>query len=112
MGAALERSVGLDESRDEQRLQAARPGRKGGQPAVAQLAVGVEQHRHLVPRPRHADVAGGPEAEVGVERDHLGAGGGGQRGPVVARARVDDHVLGAGRKVVAHRPQQRRELGR
>ena len=63
------------------------------QPGVEQLAVGVEQDGDGVARRGHARVARRPEARVAVEHDDLGAGGRGQRGPVVARARVDDHEL-------------------
>ena len=112
MCAALQPSVGLDKPRDEQRVDPLGAGGERRQPGVAQLAVGVEQDGHVVARPRHAGIAGGPEAQVALEHDHLGAGGGRERGPVVARARVDRHDLGVGGQVVADGAQQRRQLGR
>ena len=112
MGAALQRTVGLDQPRDEQRVDALGTRGERGQPGVAQLAVGVEQDGHVVARPRHARVAGGPEAGVAVEHDHLGAGRRASAGPSSREPESTATTLGVGGQVVADRAQQRPQLGR
>ena len=85
-----------------------------GQPherVVEQLAVRVEQHRHVGPRGRHAEVRGRSEAHVAARVEHLRTPVARERGPAVARPRVHDHELRPRTRLGVHRRQQPSEVG-
>ena len=63
--------------------------------AVAQHAVGVQQHGDVMAREREAGGVRGPEARVVGQLEHLGAPVRGQRDAAVARPGVDDDQLRA-----------------
>jgi len=112
MRRPLHAPVGVQQPR---RVQGARvragDRRERGERAVDQLAVGVEQHGHVVPRPLDSGVARGAEPRVVAPFHDLGAPGRGTVGAAVGRARVDHDELRPLAHVRVDRAQQRRELG-
>ena len=111
VGAALERPVGVEETRREQGVALAGFGDQAGEPVVQQLDVGVEEDGHVLAGQFEPGVVRRAEAGVAVEHDHLGAVGGGERCAVVARPRVDDDELRAVAQVALERVEQHGQLG-
>ena len=112
VGGALHAAVGVEQPGDVQRARVVGGGTgEPGQRVVEQLAIGIEQHGHVVARALDAGVGRRAEARVGPQLDHLGAPGGGALGAAVGRAGVDRDQLRPRRQVRVDRAQQRRQLG-
>ena len=108
MGGSLHAPVRIEQTRDVQRAWVL--ARQRGQPrerAVEHLAVRVQQHRHVVPRELHTGVAGGAEARVAGQHEHLGAARARQLRATVARPGVDDDELSGRLERVEQDPQLR-----
>ena len=110
--AALDARRRAQQPRDEQRVRGrARRGERAER-AVEQLAIGVEEHGHVVRGVLEAGVVRRPEPEVSFEHDRLRPVRAGDRGALVARAAVDDDDLRRRAEVALDRGQQRREVAR